>query len=275
MKILCLCPTYGRPIHLLENTLASFQAQTHEDKHLLICDDLGNLEHTKVDDDRVTIVSRKERFKSLPEKYNWMWRNHPADAYCVWEDDDLYLPWHLEANHRVLEEFDFSYPSYIFSTMGGRLRKSPTAGLYHASLAFRRETLEKADGWIDIPNADFDLRFIKLLQRNFIWGDASYFGNDPTYCYRWEETMAIHGQECMYVKDDPDWYERYTPGNTDPIAEINPRFDAPSQRVLNHLEDNARFKRKQKSKTKSHTKPNQKQLSKPSRFVENWVWKKT
>lgn len=235
MKILCLCPTYGRPLHLLQNTLACFQAQTHANRHLLICDDLGNLEHTIVEDEKVTIVSRKDRFNSLPEKYNWMWRNHPADAYCVWEDDDLYLPRHLEAHNRILEDFPFSYPSYIFSTRRHNLQVVPTNGFYHASLAFRSESLETVGGWIETRRSDFDLQFINKVKAEFTWGDCSNFGQNPTYTYRWEETNAIHGQDFQTSGHDTEWYNRYKPQNTAPVPLIEPVFDAPSRSVLEKL----------------------------------------
>jgi hypothetical protein len=133
MNILCLCPTYGRPLHLIRNSLACFVTQSYPNKHLLLFDDKGNLESFHNLNLQYSVISTRNRVNSLSNKYNVMMKamlnrydvqsqglesvngydldnlpdmylsdiygiNFRWDAIAIWDDDDLYLPHYLR-NH--------------------------------------------------------------------------------------------------------------------------------------------------------------------------------
>ncbi len=99
MKLCCLMPTYGRPT-LVQNALACFMAQDYpaELRRLLIFDDAGQI--TPQDSDGWSVRATSVRMPNLAFKYviletidaGW------ADAFVIWDDDDIYLPWHLTSH---------------------------------------------------------------------------------------------------------------------------------------------------------------------------------
>ena len=108
MNILCLCPTYGRP-RLVANALACFLAQDYpeEKRRLVILDDAGQIPASQADG--WAVISMPVRYNSLPDKYNALLSmervlrpNSRWDAVAVWDDDDIYFPWHLSAAAKAL-----------------------------------------------------------------------------------------------------------------------------------------------------------------------------
>ena len=148
MKFLCLCPTYGRPQHLLDNALYCFKQQTHANKFLLFYDDLGNVRNQF--QSNWAVISTTTRCPHLPAKYHEM--IELADlhnlfpgwaALAVWDDDDLYLPNYLTALSYAMEKRKWAKPSYVFSTYGmhsGEVQLEPATGRFHGSVGVRRTT---------------------------------------------------------------------------------------------------------------------------------------
>ena len=239
MNLLCVCPTYGRPQRLVENTIACFEAQDHPDRFLVVLDDLGNVQAQY--GDRWLIVSRSMRCRSLPEKYNELCRFRKSwDAVVVWEDDDLYLPWHLSSIADALESEDSSeprwaHPAEVWSTHGRNLQKEPAPGRFHAALAMNRAAFERVGGWPRTERADFDQQLLSQL-RNRCGEPIAYDGTgEPSYVFRWEDTQCAHGQGSMRGPDDTAWYRNATPQYHAPIGLINPQFDPSAESVMRML----------------------------------------
>ena len=211
---ICLCPTYGRPTHLLMNTIACFQAQTYQNKRLLICDDLGNLVY-RGGIPNVFVESTPERYPSLPAKYNSMLAKVTAtdSVIIVWEDDDLYLPHHIQSNVDALKRAEWAHPVDVWSTYTGKPEIEGAAGRFHASLAFRADFLKRIGGWPDTVSPMFDQMLIATAAQNTPCGrpnsDASAI---PSYVFRWADTQSPHGQVTMGSGDS--WYYNYHPQNT-------------------------------------------------------------
>lgn len=194
MRILCLCPTYNHA-SLLPNTLACFEAQTYKNRYLLILDDAGQI--MPQSGDRWRIESVPARYPSLPAKYSVMLAiaGDDWDAIAVWDDDDVYLPWHLAAAAEAISAGPAratgsasAKPATILSSYshelhcrscGARVQNWPTwepgqcrscrsylthsypiresgAGRFHGSLVISRAAIERIGGWIQTRRADFD-----------------------------------------------------------------------------------------------------------------------
>lgn len=267
--ICCLCPTYGRP-KLLANAIACFLAQDYpiQRRKLIIWDDLGTIEGYRIpvsstDHEQyssLVFLSTKQRFPSLPEKFNAMWRFLAADLYVVWEDDDIQFPWCLKAHAQACEHHGWSHPSHVWSDYGGTLHTEPVGGRFHGSLAIRGDSLHKIEGWPLTRRADFDQQLIrKLYVECGQPGDPCLFSskfNDvlvepghplaalraaniieaddtiaegviglPPYCFRWQ-TGYDHGQGYMRGPDDESWYDNYQPPDRTGPHVIVPALDA-------------------------------------------------
>jgi hypothetical protein len=241
MKFLCICPTYGRPPNLLADALACFLAQTHVDAYLMIYDDLGN--HKPEVNDRWAMVTSRERSPNLIRKYNIMLGLAESmklggtgkfDALANWEDDDLYLPTHLEQHAKILENCEFSYPSEVWTTYSTEPAIIPSAGTYWASVAIRFSSFLDGGGFIATPRADFDQLNMRRWESMLKVGDPSR-ADGPTYVFRWADTGVPHGQSTMRSPDDTTWYARFKPAYTAPVPMLQPALSSNAVRTLEQI----------------------------------------
>lgn len=213
MNVRCLMPTYGRTVALLNNALACFLWQRYDRKRLrlTVFDDEGYLRPQR-SPDGWEVVTRSTRSPNLGAKYNEMvaadggW----ADVFCVWDDDDLYLPGHVEQAVEAFSRFAdprpmWAHPINVWSTYTGSPRTEPAAGRFHGSLVVTR----RAASWIATRRADFDQQMIGALQREHGEPARPDVYGLPTYVFRWGDTASTHCQAFMRSGDDETWYDVY------------------------------------------------------------------
>ena len=229
MNLLCLCPTYGRP-KLVANAVACFEAQDYPavNRAMVVLDDAGQMSPERPADN-VYVISEQTRFPSLPAKYNhildWYSSVIAYDAVIVWDDDDVYCPWHLSRYAEALANHRWAHPTEVWSDYTGRLGWERAQGRFHGSLGIRRDLLDEIGGWIDTPRADFDQQQIQACAR--LGGEPGRPDCDdlPSYVFRWSSTGAGHCQGLMSSPANEDWYSRVPishPGYHGPLV---PKFD--------------------------------------------------
>ncbi len=103
-KIAMVCLTYKRP-RLLGRIIECFRRQTHDDRELVILDDCGDFP-SQPTGDRWRIVSVPNRYPSLGAKRNAAVKLLSPDVEMMQtvDDDDVYLPWSLEAAAAALKK---------------------------------------------------------------------------------------------------------------------------------------------------------------------------
>lgn len=244
MKILCLCPTYGKTPEVIANSIQCFLDQTYKEAHLFIYDDLGNYRDaesiTEELEGRVTLVSVLQRSSGIVAKYERMldlanFLGIDYDAIALWDDDDVYLPEHL-ANHvkTLVFPVDWSYPDNVYSTYGNMLRAEPSGGRFWASLAITRNSFERIGGFVQSTLATFDqqslAKFNALLYRGIPDKESG-----PTYVFRWQDTKTIHAQH--FMGDTVNWYQNVTPGYTASVnlENILPRYQEGVPEIIARL----------------------------------------
>lgn len=245
--VYCLCPTFGRKMELLENTIECFRRQTYpaHRRHLFILEDSGRV--IQQTGESWVVESVPDRYPSLPAKYNAMRQMVGArkgDIILVWEDDDLYLPHHINCYVLALAGNDWAHPSRVWSTYVRKPTQEEAAGRFHAALGFWTETLNKIGGWEETRRADFDQRLIATLRDiGYSRGDPNLFGSIPSYVFRWGDTGHSHGEAFMAAADDEDWYQTAgavwsLPLFSRPewrIRPLKPALDAPATAVFEEL----------------------------------------
>jgi len=237
LRIACICPTYGRP-ELLRNSLACFLGQDYpvDSRRLIILDDAGQFANQEGAGWK--IVSTNERIKSLAEKHDRLIEldNGWADAFAVWDDDEVFLPWHLSTHAKVLEKNEWSKSKKILFTNGiwkvnRKLPKIEDAdGRFHASIAYRRSLYEKVGGYRGVvpPDklwvSDFDLRMIAAMEKASVPGRPDELAV-PSCVHRWESTGAYHSSQ-FSKDDDPEWFSRVpTPVTFESPLTLSPQMD--------------------------------------------------
>ena len=99
MEVTCLCPTYGR-FSLVQRAIACFVRQRHVPRTLLIWNDaprelvLGDFEMPE--GAQVVIVNEPLEEERLGAKRNRMLASVETELAAHWDDDNLYLPRHLD-----------------------------------------------------------------------------------------------------------------------------------------------------------------------------------
>lgn len=251
MRLACLCPTYGRPASMVENSIACFLDQDYPNElsKLIVLDDAGliepqtdegmilrpkgQLQAIRAEGVRWGVLSTGARSPSLPAKFNALLAiaSDWADAFVVWEDDDIYLPWHLTACAKALERGPWCHPDIVWSTYAG-LQQEPAAGRFHASLAFHRDAIWPIGGWLGVmpvnqpKRGDFDQRLIRRLGEVYGKPINPNEHNGPSYVYRWGDSGGAHGSAAMRSPDDETWYDSFAIQNPDPVGRLTPAFDA-------------------------------------------------
>ncbi len=237
--VVCLCPTYNRLPGLVENSVACFLAQTYpaERRRLVVLDDSGRRPN-QLGGDGWAVISTQKRLPNLGLKYNAMVALAPdADVYVVWEDDDVYLPWHIEAHVHAIQEADWSMASAHWTDYPGHLVQQVRP--FHAAVAFQREIFDKTQGWPDGGRPDFDLEFLSRLKAAGARGDP-FPQYNPSYVFRWGSTGNPHGEASARSPTDEGWYDRFArrqdrmTGSKVP-GEIVPRLDDSTRQIFRLL----------------------------------------
>jgi hypothetical protein len=227
MRISCLMPTYGRPT-LVQNAIACFLAQDYpaDKRRLLILDDAGQIAPQHGAGWFVWSVSlRKE---TLTAKYSQLdlldagW----ADAFVIWDDDDIYLPWHLSAHAAALREAQWSHPTKVWSLYSGRPELGPADGRFWAAAAIRVELLRSLKGFIASGRADFDQAHLRAWRQH---GGEPGRPEPPSYVYGWGRSKHCSG--LMISPDNTSWYSLHEMTETGQVERIIPRMDAQTEAI--------------------------------------------
>jgi hypothetical protein len=198
-ELICLCPTFRREQQVLENSFYFWTKQTLDKnlRLLFVLDDDGNLPNHFDRDNNIFIMSLTTRFPSLGAKYNWMlnfcYKKFGATRFCVWEDDDIYLPNHTAKYFELFDKgFHFIMPKKIFSNYEGDYNVE--FRWIHPTLGLTRYAWEVSGGWPSDLGLDYDTKFVVKLEARFgLIDDIDKEFEEPTLVYRWYQG-SYHGQ---------------------------------------------------------------------------------
>ena len=102
-SVTCLCPTFGR-FERLRDAVACFLAQDYAgEKHLLILNDAPVPVVLGAECVPVTVINAPARYATLGHKRQALLEMAATPLVAHWDDDDLYLPWHLSSVVAVLQ----------------------------------------------------------------------------------------------------------------------------------------------------------------------------
>jgi len=202
---------------------------------LFVLDDSKLLDHFNGPD--LAVSPFVTRFQSLPAKYNWLLRmatKWGADIALVWEDDDIYLPWHISSYVECMNG-QWAHPNKVWSLYTGQLELESAAGRFHASLGFDMGFIKSVGEWPLTQRADFDQQ---LLYRLTAASQPNRPDDHrvPSYVYRWGSTHADHGSGRMKGPEDTQWYDN-TPIAESPLrGPLTENMDDETVRTYQHFQ---------------------------------------
>lgn len=237
--VVALCPTYRRP-DCLQNSIACFEAQEYpaHRRYMLILDDSGEL--APCSGSRWHLSVRKQRFHSLPQKYNWLaGLAGYADVFFIWEDDDVFGPQHIcshvdaYAKHHAIGTAAWCKPRFNWTTHPDAKGNSPNRevsdGRMHSSVSFTKEMFGAVNGWPITDGLNFDQQFMSLMGK--VCKPLDPATEPPQYVFRWQDTGHYHGQ----AYGDAFWASAQEITKPQYRDHIEPKFDQSTIRLYREL----------------------------------------
>lgn len=243
MKIAVIMPVYRR-VKTACNAVACFLSQilcVGCEARLFVIDDgdtFSDLGFATSYPHSVALWKTARRFSTLAAKYNAAKReilkDYNPDMIVLFDDDDVYLPWHLGVHAEALrgKSKAWSKPSRVLTDYWGDIREEDATGRFHGSIAF---TADIESEWDESAGPDFDQKFMAALRAECGEPlDPLQIYPKPGYIFRWH-TGHYHGQWWMNEPGNA-WYERaekHVPHP--PQAVLSPQFDDFTLEILRSL----------------------------------------
>lgn len=194
-------PTCGRTVCIGES-IYSFMNQTYPDTHrkLIILDTHPQNIQTNIPlPPNITYLKRNSHsYKNLGDKYRELISMVAGELFCIWEDDDLWLPNHIET---LVQSYNVNHSNsnnpkkfgnkLHYFLMGG-VDKPITNVKLDGNYCWCRYLYEIKDLNISVVPEPFDIHFIGMF--DCVWQIGS-----PTYIYRWDNGQChmsgLYGQQ--------------------------------------------------------------------------------
>lgn len=204
--ITCLCPTFNRLGNveqqaLLEEAIEAFLRQSYPHKRLLILND-NPQQDAEFQHELVKVVNTGRRFVSLGDKHNALFSMADSEYLCMWDDDDISLPFRLEFLMERLGDADYYNPRrqwFMPGGVGGKLEHNHSHGVCFNSSIVKRIALRRIG--MAPPTAASDMQMDRELQIHPHVVKATTPTPIPpsqwSYIYRWgvsNNHVSGHGQ---------------------------------------------------------------------------------
>jgi hypothetical protein len=201
-SITAIMPTCGRT-KCIGESIFSFLNQTYQNKKLIILD--THPQDMKFDislpSNVIYIKEDSHKFSNLGGKFKQLIGMVDTDLFCIWEDDDLWLPNHMENLAILYHENKYLSPNkplsmaHInhFSILGG-VEKPVYKVEISSNVCWCRYLFENKNVNADVLPEPFDVAFLGLFHP--VWMDKNI---SPTYLYRWDNGQChmsgLYGQK--------------------------------------------------------------------------------
>ena len=187
--VTCVCPTYGR-FEKLRMSISFFLLQDYPYKHMLILND-APVPITSAFP-FIEVINREEWIPTLGRKRQALLQLAKTAVLAHWDDDDVYLPWHLS---QCVQEMQISGKSFVkprrslyMPGSGNDIRlRGPVANNFEGSIVFRRDRALAYGGYTQAASG----QTLPMLTKAEKAGDYHKFDPypGPSYIYRWGEGL--------------------------------------------------------------------------------------
>lgn len=190
--ISCYCATYGRPKHLIENTIQCFLEQDWlGPKELVILNDCKYQKYF-YNHAEIKIINLEDRISNLGRKFNETVKLCKYNFLATWEDDDIFL------KHRLVYSFQHLKNQTIFHTNDGLIEQKrgvfkPFGGYGHSTHLMRHDLFDSIGGYDEIDTRSVDIRFMsKISDKIGSYHQGIKKLSDRFYIYRWHTSGSYH-----------------------------------------------------------------------------------
>jgi hypothetical protein len=246
--VTALCPTYGR-FELLRDAVACFLLQSFKPRRMLILNDAPEPLHLTQTDTLLQVPGCSIDVWNIPKRYPTLGHKRQAlltgaDSEYVahWDDDDWYLPWHLQQNMDALRDSEVQCvkPHGAWFVKGHRksvIASGPKHNVFEAAMSFNRKKAIELGGYSHKMSGQ-----AKTLKGSFKQADLhNRFEPDLiSFCCRW----GHRGGHVSAIQDADRWGtanddfgngEPLIPNTADPVEWARDRMRQPFDRLCQTL----------------------------------------
>ncbi len=241
--VTCLCPTYGR-FQLLRRAVACFLAQDYPgEKRLLVLNDgVQPIPASGPRLEEVFVVNHYPPFQNLGLKRQRLLECAGTPIVAHWDDDDLYLPWHLSEAVRTLEsglECTKVRRAWRMRLVDGRWAITGREfGGNDGSMVFNRETALALGGYPDAQVGQ-NIKLLHAFQEAGLYAPMDQHGIHGVVVRRTEgaHNVALKSAEAFRAANtDFGNGEPLTPADLRPMWDTIIRDTRPRMRPADHAE---------------------------------------
>ena len=196
MQVTCLCPTYGR-FERLRDAVACFLLQDYPDKRLLILNDAPvSLWTGHSAGGCIHILNQRPQYPTLGHKRQALLEAVRTPLVAHWDDDDLYLPWHLSMLKQRMDDRGVACvkPRAAWWGVGRGVRWSvkgehPHHNVFEGQMLFRTLDALKLGGYPPLDSGQARALLGKFKHKGLLhtWNPPD---DRVSYVYRWADGVS-------------------------------------------------------------------------------------
>ena len=222
-KVSFICTTYGR-FNCVRRIVAQYHAQTHKNKELIIFNtDVDHPYVLGIDDPTIVVVNNNIDFVTNKPYTNRgdICRDAivyaTGDYFMLADDDDIYLPWHMEqaVNGIILNNKDAWKPEKSFYANINHLEISKN--VMEASVIVKMDRIREIGFRNDITGYEGLSWYMKLVAEGQLNEQDTYYV--PSYCFNWSDPQEIGGHKQSGHIDDVNNFDNHKLNCTDYATE--------------------------------------------------------
>lgn len=218
-KVSFVCTTYRR-FTCVNRIVAQYHAQTYPNKELIIFNtDMEYPYVLGIDDPSIIVVNNNTDYESgTPYKNRGQIcrdavTHATGDYFMLADDDDIYLPWHLEqaVDGIMANGKDAWKPAQSFFAQPNKLIM--VTNTLEASVIVKMNRIREIGFRTDLTGYEGLSWYTKLRDERQLDEHNQYFV--PSYCFNWSDPSEVAGHKQSGDINNPDNFENHKHASVD------------------------------------------------------------
>ena len=219
MKVSFVCTTYRR-FYCVRRIIAMYQAQTYQDKELIIFNTDTEHPFTLGIDDGSIIVINNAKSYDTDEDYKNRGEiltdaiTHATGAYFMLaDDDDLYMKWHIQqAVDGIVDNGQDAWKPHK-SMFASRDKIELCQNTMEASVIVKMDRIREIGFRTDLTGYEGLSWYCKLRDE----GQLNEYNENyiPSYCFNWSDDWHISGHKQSGDIDNPSNFDNHKEASVD------------------------------------------------------------
>lgn len=223
-KVSFVCTTYRR-FYCVRRIVAQYQAQTYSDKELIIFNtdeeypyELGfEDESIKIINNNIDYITGKP-YTNRGDICRDAVTHSTGDYFMLADDDDIYLPWHIEQAVDGIEELgtDAWKPEKSLFSIPNKVEMCKNT--LEASVIVKMNRIREIGFRNDLTGYEGLSWYTKLRdEKQLDENNKKYL---PSYCFNWSDPSNVSGHKQSGDINNPDNFENHKKNSNDIVVDL-------------------------------------------------------